>query len=211
MLQPVFDGLLSNYTDDDALCANAWAEVNQAYGNEERHFHNLAHLEHLYRELSPLEQAFADWDAVLAALFYHDVAYDVAQYVTANDNEERSAAVAAKTLQAVGWEEDRIGLCKDHILATKKHNITPNADTNFFTDADLSVLGQPWGDYHNYSKAIRKEYAVYPDPIYQSGRIHVLKQFLKMERVFKTEHFYNLYEAPARENMEREIEILSLL
>jgi predicted metal-dependent HD superfamily phosphohydrolase len=133
------------------------------------------------------------------------------QYVLENDNEERSAAIARNSLTALGVGEDKIALCEEHILATKTHKSTPNSDTNLFTDADLSILGQPWKSYERYMKCIRQEYIVYPDNIYNAGRMKVLKHFLQMEKVYKTEHFYNLYEASGRENMAREIELLSFL
>ncbi|HZH64930.1 MAG TPA: hypothetical protein VEY10_08550 [Flavisolibacter sp.] len=211
MLQDQFTALLVRYTQNNALIQSCWNEIKDAYGNSERYFHNLLHLEQLYAALSPLKPRIDDWDALLFSLFYHDIAYDVVQYVLENDNEERSAEIAEKALTAIGFPATKAKRCRHHVLATKTHRPTSDADTNFFIDADLSILGQPWDDYHKYMKNIRKEYIIYPDNIYHSGRLKVLKHFLKMERVFKTEHFHNLYEATARENMSREIEILSLL
>jgi predicted metal-dependent HD superfamily phosphohydrolase len=211
MLQSQFTALLLKYTPNITLIQSFWTEIEDAYGNSERYFHNLFHLEQLYAALSPLQERIEDWDALLFSIFYHDIAYDVVQYVLENDNEERSAAIAETSLTTIGFPEPRMQRCKQHILATKTHQATGDADTNFFIDADLSILCQPWKDYHEYMKNIRKEYMIYPDTIYHAGRLKVLKQFLKMERVFKTNHFHNLYEAAARENMSREIEILSLL
>ncbi len=211
MLKDHYTALLLNYTTDEDLIQQCWNEVETAYSDEERYFHNLSHLEQLTEALMPVKDKVADWDAVLFSLFYHDIAYDVVQYVLENDNEERSAAIATETLTELGVPAEKITLCQQHIMATKTHRVSDNADTNFFTDADLSILGQPWEIYHAYMKNIRKEYAIYPDPIYHSGRMKVLKHFLKMERVYKTEHFYLMFENTARENMEREMEVLSTL
>lgn len=211
MLQTQFTDLFLKYTQNNTLIENCWTEIDDAYNNSDRYFHNISHLEQLYAALSPLQAQIEDWDALLLAIFYHDIAYDVVQYVLENDNEERSAVIAEKALTAIGFPALKTERCQQHILATKTHRATADADTNFFIDADLSVLGQPWETYHDYIKNIRKEYIIYPDTIYHSGRLKVLKHFLKMERVYKTGHFYNLYEVAARENMSREIEILTLL
>lgn len=211
MLQDLFTTLLLRYTQNDTLIQHCWDEIEDAYSNSERYFHNLSHLEQLYLALSPLQARVDDWDVIAFTIFYHDLAYDVVQYVLENDNEERSAAIAEKALKSIGFPTSRGQRCQQHILATKTHRLTSDGDTNFFIDADLSILGQPWEAYHDYMKNIRKEYIIYPDNIYHSGRLKVLKQFLKMDRVFKTDHFYALYETTARENMSREIEILTLL
>ncbi len=211
MLQEQFTLLLLRYTQNHTLIQQQWNEIEEAYSNSERDFHNLSHLEQLYAVLSPFQDQVEDWDCLLFSLFYHDIAYDVVQYVLENDNEERSAVIAESALAEIGFSANKTQRCKQTILATKTHLATIDADTNIFIDADLSILGQPWDAYHDYMKNIRKEYIIYSDHIYNAGRLKVLKQFLKMERVYKTDHFYNLYEAAARENMTREIEILSLL
>jgi predicted metal-dependent HD superfamily phosphohydrolase len=92
-------------------------------------------------------------------------------------------------------------------LATKTHILAADSDTNFFTDADLSVLGSDWESYSAYFKNVRKEYAIYPDFIYNSGRKEVLKHFLGMNQIFKTDFFYAKFEAQARLNLERELQI----
>lgn len=197
-----------NYCNDRPLAESLWNELETAYTNDERHFHTLSHLEHLLAELSPIKPQIADWDTLLFSIVYHDVEYDVAQYILEANNEERSAARAEKNLTAIGFPSDKIQACKEQILATKVHHIPADSDTNFFTDADLSILGAAWEEYSVYSKNIRKEFIVYPDPIYQAGRIKVLKHFLRLPRLYKTDHFYTLYEQQARENIAQEIELL---
>jgi predicted metal-dependent HD superfamily phosphohydrolase len=83
-----------------------------------------------------------------------------------------------------------------------------DSDINIFTDADLSVLGQDWNTYENYLIQIRKEYSIYPDFVYNSGRKKVLQHFLSMERIFKTNNFFEKLEAQAKENLQRELEQL---
>jgi predicted metal-dependent HD superfamily phosphohydrolase len=95
-----------------------------------------------------------------------------------------------------------------HILATKAHVMSANHDSNLFTDADLSILGAPADEYMQYTGQIRKEYRYYPDLVYKPGRKKVLRHFLEMERIFKTDYFFAQYEKQARANIETELQRL---
>jgi predicted metal-dependent HD superfamily phosphohydrolase len=95
------------------------------------------------------------------------------------------------------------------ILATKVHLETDDQDTNYFIDADLSILGQPWNVYLLYSKQVRQEYSNYPDPVYYEGRRKVLTHFLEMSRIFKTQYFFDHLERQAKENLLKELKSIS--
>jgi predicted metal-dependent HD superfamily phosphohydrolase len=183
-----------------------WLEIEAAYTEPGRYFHDLSHLEYLFSELKPL--SFTDWETVLFAIVYHDVVYDVSQHIVQHDNEERSAAFAERHLNQMGYPPEKIQVCRHLIMATENHQASPDNDTNLFTDADLSILGRPWDVYDAYRQNVRLEYSVYPDSIYQAGRRKVLLHFLQMEPLFKTEHFRQLYEHSAKENMQKEISLL---
>lgn len=94
------------------------------------------------------------------------------------------------------------------INATKKHDVHTDADINYFTDADLAILGSAENDYKTYFLKIRKEYRWYPDLVYNPGRKRVLQHFLSMERIFKTEYFFNKFESQARKNLGMELHFL---
>jgi predicted metal-dependent HD superfamily phosphohydrolase len=126
-----------------------------------------------------------------------------------SDNEEKSAGVAESRMKQVSVPESIIKNCKEQILATKKHLDNSDTDTNYFTDADLSILGQDWNMYSEYYRNVRKEYSIYPDLIYNPGRKKVLKHFLDMERIFKTEYFYSKFEQQAKINIQMELKSLS--
>jgi predicted metal-dependent HD superfamily phosphohydrolase len=130
--------------------------------------------------------------------------------MVASDNEERSAAFAEQHLNRINYPTQKIERCRQHILATKTHDLTQDNDTNLFTDADLCILGQSWNIYASYMNNIRKEFDVYPDPIYKAGRRKVLEHFLRMEPLFKTPHFHELYEEKAKENIREEILLLQV-
>jgi predicted metal-dependent HD superfamily phosphohydrolase len=185
-----------------------WLEIETAYLESGRYFHDLSHLEYLLIELIPLKPRFEDWETTFFSLVYHDVVYDVERHMVMNDNEEKSADFAAKQLAAMGYPPSVIEKCRSQIMATQKHGLAPDNDTNLFTDADLSILGKPWPQYAAYKDKIRKEYSVYKDSIYTIGRRRVLENFLQREPLFKTKYFYDRYEETAKENIRKEWKLL---
>lgn len=94
------------------------------------------------------------------------------------------------------------------ILATASHTSSSDEDTNYFLDADMSILGMDHEQYLQYTKDIRNEYMQYNDEQFREGRKKVLEGFLEMDRIFKTDVFYQRYEEVARMNIKREIESL---
>ncbi len=205
MLKQVFEDLLKDFTPDVKLIDKLWKEIEKAYGERGRHYHNLLHLENLYQELNAVKPSVRHWDVMMLSLFYHDVVYNT----LSQDNEEKSAALAQKRLQSLNVTVHKIELCHSQILATKGHTISPDTDTNLFTDADLSILGKDQAVYEKYAAQIRKEYSIYPSLIYNPGRKKVLNHFLTMDRIFKTEHFQARYESQARKNLATELQSLS--
>jgi predicted metal-dependent HD superfamily phosphohydrolase len=201
MLHQTFDSLTVSYTPNTELVRHLWREIQQHYTGKGRFYHNLSHLEHVLNELTAVRDQIDDWETMLFALYYHDVIYDALR----SDNEEQSAALANVRLQQLVFPSERIERCAQHILATKSHVMCEDADTNLFTDADLSILGSDWDTYSAYAAAVRKEYAVYPDLVYQPGRRKVLEHFLAMPQIYKTVHYRNRFEGCARQNLEREL------
>ena len=204
MLKETFIRILTNYTNDNALIDELWTEVEQNYSGKKRYYHTLQHLDNLLAELTEVKGAIQNRETVLFTLYYHDIIYNPLK----SDNEERSAALAEKRMKQAGVSNAMIECCTKQILATKSHIESADSDTNYFTDADLSVLGQDWEIYSLYYKNVRKEYFIYPDFMYNPGRKKVLSHFLSMHRIFKTDFFYNRFEVQARQNMRREIELL---
>ena len=154
-------------------------------------------------QLTTVKTEIASWDAILFSLYYHDIVYNTLK----TDNEEKSAELAEKRMKEILVPVDIIELTRQQIIATKSHNTSANKDTNYFTDADLSILGSDWGEYTVYFNKIRKEYAVYPAMMYNPGRKKVLQHFLQMERIFKTEIFCKKYEEQAKYNIEQELKL----
>ncbi|MUV02920.1 hypothetical protein GN157_04285 [Flavobacterium rakeshii] len=199
MLEELFINTASGYSKD--LSTALWQEIKEYYNHKSRKYHNLTHLENLYKEISFCKELIEDWDTVLFALFYHDIIYKS----TRNDNEEQSAELAVQRLKEINYPEDKTERCRQMILATKSHLPVSDNDINLFTDADLSILGYDWSKYAKYYKQVREEYSFYPDILYKPGRKKVLKHFLSMSFIYKTDFFRSKYEENAKENIRKEL------
>ncbi|TPN83869.1 HD domain-containing protein [Aquimarina algicola] len=205
MLKETFIELCTQYINDAIYIESLWIDIEKQHTQKKRYYHNLSHLENLHKHLIHVKNDIKDWDMTLFALFYHDYVYNILK----QNNEEESAKKAVSVLKMMGVAENRIQLCNDIILATKGHTIDKNKDVNYFTDADLCILGSDWLAYQTYYKNVRKEYQYYPNFLYNKGRIKVLNHFLKMPKIFKTVYFSTKFEKTAKENIEKEIFNLS--
>ena len=204
MLKDIFFELTRRYTDNLPLILTLWNEIDKEYSHSSRHYHTVSHLENVIFQLEQISNEIADWDSLLFAIFYHDIVYKS----TKSNNEEKSAEIATKRLSEINFPQDKISKCVAMILATKKHLYTGDSDTDLFTDADLSILGQSWDQYTVYYNQIRKEYSIFPDLIYNAGRKKVLNHFLKMDTIFKSTYFYDKLEVQAKENLLKELALL---
>lgn len=93
------------------------------------------------------------------------------------------------------------------IISTINHK--PQTDhqiERLFLDLDLSILGENWEVYEKYIGNVRKEYDLYSDEDFKKGRSIVMTKFLERDFIYYSEHFINLLEQRARENIIRELE-----
>ena len=204
MLKNTFITLLANYSSHSRVTGELWEEIEKRYSQNSRHYHTHSHLEDLLKQLLEVREKIQDWDAVLFALYYHDIIYSPLK----SDNEKQSAEIAAQRMNQVDVPWQRIERCKGLVLATKNHLHSSSSDTNYFTDADLAILGQDLETYKNYVQNVRKEYSIYPDLIYNPGRKKVLRSFLERDRIYKTPHFFDKFELQAKYNLNYEMDIL---
>lgn len=190
---------------NDPRANDLWADLAKAYSHRKRHYHSLVHLDNMLTQLEACRALIKDWECTLFALFYHDYVYKS----TAKDNEEQSTEVAKARMTSLRLPDEKIDVVAGMILATKTHHVSQNPDVNYFTDADLSILGASRDEYEQYTKNVRKEYSIYPDILYKPGRKKVLSHFLTMASIFKTSFFRDRLEKSARENIKWELERLS--
>lgn len=203
-LKGYFTDLCLHFTEDGTLIESMWQEIETQYSGKGRYYHDLFHLENMFIELESVKKLIDDFSTVSFSVFYHDVIYDA----SSKSNEEKSAWYAVERLQKMELNPDMVLKIEAQILATKSHRKSDEMDTNYLLDADLSILGKDSAVYFDYTRKIRKEYSLYPDILYKPGRKKVLKYFLELESIFKTEHFRDKYEQQARENLAAELELL---
>ncbi|BAP30443.1 uncharacterized protein CHSO_1406 [Chryseobacterium sp. StRB126] len=203
-LKDQFEQLCLPFTKDLSLIDSLWKEIDTKYAEKGRHYHNLLHLKNMFTELENVKSSLSDFTTVSFSVFYHDIIYNA----TSKSNEENSALKAAERLTELGLHQSDITIISDQILATKLHQESENQDTNYLLDADLSILGKDLETYLAYTRMIRKEYSIYPDLLYKPGRKKVLKHFLELESIFKTDYFKKKYETQARSNIAAEIQLL---
>lgn len=179
-----------------------FAELAARYAEPWRAYHDLGHVLDVLSVLDDV--ALTDPLAVTLAVWFHDAVYDP----RANDNEERSAALAAeRSANLLGG--DWVRRVETLILATKRHEPTGDPDTAALLDADLAILGASPARYDAYAAAIRREYAWVPDDAYREGRSRVLHGFLGRDRVYRTPRLFARFEAAARRNLRRELGFLA--
>jgi predicted metal-dependent HD superfamily phosphohydrolase len=200
-LKENFTQLCASLSGDQQLIHNQWWEIEKKYSEKERYYHNLHHLENMFTELEAIKDKISNFSSISFSVFYHDVIYDA----PSKHNEEKSAELAAMRLQNLNADHEIIKVVKAQIIATKTHQLSDDSDTNYLLDADLSILGKDTETYRSYIQNIRKEYSIYPDLLYKPGRKKVLRHFLELEHIFKTEYFKDKYEMIARDNIKFEL------
>ncbi|MFT5168590.1 MAG: putative metal-dependent HD superfamily phosphohydrolase [Saprospiraceae bacterium] len=202
--------LLASFDIDKATAKTLWEEIVQYYAEGRRAYHNLNHLYDLFKKLDKYQAEVNDLKAVELAIWYHDIVYDP----MSKDNEERSAILCSKRLKTLGLSTSLKEKIYKLIWSTKTHaiedwkNEADKKDNEFLLDLDLSILGSNGDKYEKYTSQIRREYNIVPSFLYFSGRKKVLKHFLEMDRLFKTNSFYEKYEKAARKNIWKELETL---
>jgi len=204
IIKTVWQELSDRYALLPGESAQILRKIQEAYSQKHRYYHNLDHLTDLLLQAQTHQQRLQDLDSVYFAIFFHDIVY----HVSKNNNEEKSALFAEKVLKEIKVERSKVEQVSKYILATKKHLPAPEKpDLQFFLDIDLAILASDLTRYQQYASQIRKEYSIYPDFLYKTGRKKALQSFLGREKIF---YFYGQdYEQRARKNIENEIYMLN--
>jgi predicted metal-dependent HD superfamily phosphohydrolase len=203
-LRIIFYKRLTDYSQDTTVINGMFDELEQLYMGSKRYYHGITHIVNLLKLWEEHKQYLADDEVVYLAIWFHDAVYEAWK----SDNEEQSAEMAKKFLADINFPADRAEKVVNYILATKTHESNGDNDLNFFLDFDLSILGADEAIYDVYAQQIKDEYFLYPSFIYNRGRKKAMTSFLQKEHIYKTEKFKKALEAPARANIQREIDNL---
>lgn len=187
-----------NYSESETL--NFYNQIDRAYSSKSRHYHNWNHIQDMMQSFFKYQNSIENPLEFQLSIFYHDIIYKVNK----KDNEEQSAELAVKIFQSTIVKSEML----ENLILSTKHHSAKTKDEKWLIDFDLAVLGRTWEEYQTYFQNIRKEYKIYPNLLYKPGRKKVLIHFLEKERIFLTDEFYTKYESIARQNLEKEIELL---
>jgi len=189
-----FLALARTHGADEETAERWWRELETRYAEPHRHYHTLAHIEHML-DLLP----HAD-ETVQAAVWFHDAIYG------AGKDEEQSAVLARRALGELRFPPDVIEAVEALILATMTHDRADvPAGHGAFLDADLAILGSDEARYRAYVDGVRQEYSWVPEAQFRDARGAILRRFLARPFIYATEEFRKTFEQRARANIEREL------
>lgn len=175
-------------------------ELLERWQEPHRHYHDVRHLAQLLAALAALGGGTPARPVTLAAWF-HDAVHDG----IAGDDERASATLARTSLEATGLPADEVDEVVRLVLLTIDHDPDPADDAGILmVDGDLSVLGQPPGRYHYYSRGVRLEYPQFDDQKFASGRMRALNGLSSKEQLFGSLAGREFWEAQARGNLDVE-------
>ena len=167
------------------------------YNAPYRAFHNLEHLEYVYKSL---EGNIPYVPLRLEALI---VCHDIVCYPGCSQNEELSALKARQLFP------EYAEYLTEGILATKHHDSSRvsekyRKEIELFLDADMSIIGADWSSvYSSYSDRIQNEYllAGYSIEDYKKGRVEFLRGF----NGFLTDEYKKTLDYNAKRNIDHEL------
>ena len=205
-LQTSWTKLISQFTTDEQLITNSWQQIRQHYTAKNRAYHNLTHINNMLQEAATFDEKITDKAVVLLAIWFHDIIYDP----MSKTNEKDSAELAKEILSQTNLSPERIQKCYDLILLTVKHQpaLAAPLDDKLLIDFDLEILSRDWESYKIYSEQVRKEYWMYPAPLFRSGRKKAMGKFLERPTIYQTPFYQEVKEGKARANIKREMEEL---
>ncbi|HEX8277482.1 MAG TPA: hypothetical protein VF540_02260 [Segetibacter sp.] len=199
---------LTSFSKKEEVKEQLWREIVNCYSGQNRQYHNLSRIAYLYTLLDEYIDKIINPAVMGLAILYHNVVYDA----YSPDNEDQSAAFAEAHLRQLSANQGIINNTKTFIKATKDHlipaSISLQNDLSFFLDFDMAILGVDDEVYKLYSKKIRQEYSIYPDPVYKEGRKLALQKVMALKTIFVTNEFREDMEQKARQNINRELSLL---
>lgn len=193
------DFLLAAPRRDMQVVREVFNKLADRYEEPSRYYHTLSHLYLGLRIYFRLFKRVLE-PTLLFPWYYHDSVYDS----KASDNEQRSGILWMRDATALGFTPDEAEQGNAYILATN-----PSAEPlSVINDIDLAGLGAPPEVFDANTVQIRKEYHWVEPEVWRKGRLAILNQILKRDRLYITQPFMDAFEAQARKNLKREIETL---
>lgn len=177
--------------------------VQQCYQEHHRHYHNDEHINHCLELLEVAKSEMQLSDAIELGIWFHDVIY----HIGASDNEERSAELFLQLSQGQLQEELRqhVG---ELIMSTTHDSHPETMDERILVDIDLSSFGLSWDRFTEDGDNVRKEQSHLSDQDFFRKQMRFQESLLNRARFYFSDFFYEKFEARARENLSRHLELL---
>lgn len=180
-------------------------ELQTAYNEPHRYYHNVTHLRGCLKLLDALRAHFQRPDEAELALWFHDAIYRS----RSTSNEADSAQWARRFVEESGMQTEVGARVAGIILASRHDTHGLRGDTALACDIDLAILGVPAEVYNDFEQRIRREYGWVDEAAYVEGRLQVLQRFLDRPSVYDSAVMRGLLEDGARSNLRRWVRRLS--
>jgi pantetheine-phosphate adenylyltransferase/8-oxo-dGTP diphosphatase len=168
---------------------------------EGRGYHSLVHLLDMHDELDAVLPLAENPSAMRFAIWYHDVEQG-------EDAESRSADFAECQL-GMKASEDLMDDIRERIMGTDHFsgNAPDTPDCRLIADIDLASLAADPDIFDENSRLVLEEYydQISSEEEFCLRRADILQTFQDRDRIYKTDHFHEKYEARARANLTRAI------
>jgi predicted metal-dependent HD superfamily phosphohydrolase len=181
-----------NLTDAD------FEALADAYAESHRRYHTLVHILEMLACLDQTDGRPENPDALLLAVWFHDVVYD--SRAPKGGNEQASADWLASVCAAPAAVP-----AARMILHSAHHGPSEDPDTRLFCDLDLYRLAGPYATFRRHGDDVRAEYAWVDDAAWIAGRGDFLHGMLARETIYQTAYWQARLEAEARDNLRRAI------
>lgn len=206
-----------------AYAPETLAALDTAYAEGQRHYHDASHILDLLEKLETYKE-FADRpDLIVHAILWHDAVYST--FDTDQDGAMTHRPDAVNVDASATWFESvDVALSPEDkaqvaamVRATSGHDVRLEKDhphyndTGLFLDLDLSVLALPYFEFAERTMRIRKEYPHLTDDAFFSGRASFLDSYRTKETLFFHPVTAALFDAVARDNMQRQAQELRIL
>lgn len=201
-----------------AQVAELGESLLQAWEQPHRAYHHSGHLSQMLTDLDRLyahrTQAGSTPLALILAAWFHDAVYEG----VSGEDERRSEQLAIASLEPLVTAGllggDELQMVRLLVRATATHELPESAnlpagyepaDIQFFLDADMAILAADSARYRRYLRGVRSEYSHFDDEAFRAGRTTFLRSILGRKRIFLSEQALQLWEEPARANLQAEL------
>lgn len=185
-------------------CLDCYHALCQAYDEPHRHYHTKKHIAAMLSHFSQVSHQADNPTHIAVAIWFHDAIYKP----LSKRNESDSAKWAESFLSQQGVDATVIAnVCR--LIMVTVHGVALKAnDEMLMVDIDLTILGALPAVYDEFELNIRREYRRVPSFMYRRKRKALLQMFLAQPRIYHTDYFYMKFEALARQNLQRALELL---